>query len=171
MKFPEHSLSIFDIDTRSFSKYNVAYFIFHQSLNYGLLGQTKPFVNVKEMSVYSLCKILSRELRKERVHYVNESIRIYIANSCNGEKPRIIKTLAAKSLSNESGLQSTSQRCLTVEIYFTSYFLSMPINHMPELNTQCHMSNQTSKTTGHENADEDAFYIFNSFIFILRRKK
>lgn len=56
------------------------------------------------MSVYTLCKILSRELRKERVHYVSESIRIYITNSCNGEEPRIIKTLAAKSLSDGSGL-------------------------------------------------------------------
>lgn len=104
MKFPEHSFSIFDIDTRSFSKYNVAYFIFHYCLNYGLLGQTKPFVNGNEMSVYSLCKILSREFRKERVQYADESIRIYIANSCNGEEPRIIKILAAKSLSSESRL-------------------------------------------------------------------
>lgn len=127
MKFPEHSFSIFDIDTRSFSKYNVTYFIFHQCLNYGLLGQTKPFVNGKEMSVYYLCKILSRELRKERMQYMNESLRIYIANSCNREEPRIIKTLAAKSLCSECGLQSTSQQFLTLEIYFTS-FLSMSIN-------------------------------------------
>lgn len=128
MKFPEHPFSIFDIDTRSFSKYNVTYFIFHQCLNYGLLGQTKPFVNGKELSVYSLCKILSRELRKERVQYMNESLRLYIANSRNKEEPRIIKTLSAKSLSSESGLQSISQQFLTLEIYFTSCFLSMPIN-------------------------------------------
>lgn len=52
-----------DINTRSFSKYSVAYFIFHLCLNCGLPGQTKPFVNGKDMSVYYLCKVLSRELR------------------------------------------------------------------------------------------------------------
>lgn len=113
------TLSIFDFDTRSFWKYT---FLFHLCLNCGLLGQTKPFVNGKEMSIYSLCKILSRGLRKGRVHYVNENIRIYIANSCNGEEPRMIKTLAAKSFSSESELWSTSQQCLNLEIYLTSCF-------------------------------------------------
>lgn len=127
--------SLSDIDTRSFSKYNVAYFIFHLCLNCGLLEQTQPSVNDKEMLVYSLCKILSRALRKERVHCVNENRIIYTANSCNGEEPRMAETLAAKAFSSESKLWSTSQQFLNLEISHTSCVLFMLINHMPESNT------------------------------------
>lgn len=101
----------------------------------------------------------------------DENIRIYIANSCNGEQPRMIKTLAVKSSSSESELRSTSQQFLNLEIHLTSCFLSMPINHMPESNTYCHLSNQTSKTTGHGNADEDAFHTYSFFILMLKREK
>lgn len=87
------------------------------------------------MCVYCLCKILFRELGKERVYYVNEKIKIYTANSCNGEEPRMIKTLAANALSSEGELRSTSQQFLKLEVYLTSCFLSMPINLMPESNT------------------------------------
>lgn len=72
---------MFDIDTRSFSKYNMAYFVFHSCLNCGLSEQTNPLLNGKEMSAYSLYKTVSRELRKERVNYVRENIRIHTANS------------------------------------------------------------------------------------------
>lgn len=136
MKFPEPAFCIFDIATRTFSSYNVAYFMFHLCLNCGIFfWQTKPFVNGKKISVYSPYKVLSRGLRKERVHYVNENIRIYIANLCNGEEPSMIKTLAAKSFSSESELWSTSQQFLNLDISLTPCFLSMPINHMPESNT------------------------------------
>lgn len=101
----------------------------------------------------------------------DENIRIYIANSYNGEEPRMIKTLAVKSLSSESELWSTSQQFLNLEIHLTFCFSSMPINHMPESNTYCHLSNQTSKTTGHGNADKDAFHTFSSFILMLMSEK
>lgn len=47
------------------------------------------------MSAYS-AQIVSRELRKERVNYVRENIRIRTANSMKLEKPELAKTLAAK---------------------------------------------------------------------------
>ena len=106
------------------------------------------------------------------VHCVNENKRIYIAKSHNGNKPKMIETLAAKSLSSKSELWSTSQQFLKLlEIYLTSCFLSMPINHRPKSNTHRHLSNQTSKTTGYGNADKDAVHTFSSLILMLKRKK
>lgn len=60
------------------------------------------------------------------MHYVNESIRIYIANPCKGEELRMIKTLATKSLSNESELWCTSQQFLNLEICLASCFYPGP---------------------------------------------
>lgn len=105
------------------------------------------------------------------MHCVNENKRIYIAKSYNGDKSKMIETLEAKSLSSKSELWSTSQQFLNLRIYLTSCFLSMPIKHIPMSNTYCHLSNQTSKIIGYENANKDAFHTFNSFILMLKRKR
>lgn len=83
----------------------------------------------------------------------------------------MIKTLAVKSLNSESDLWSSSQQFLNLEIHLASCVSPMPINHMPEPNTYCPLSNHTSKMTGRGNANEDAFHIFSSFILMLKRVK
>lgn len=136
-------------------------------LNCGILGETKPFVNGRGMSVYSLCKILSRRLRKERVYYVNKNIRIYIANSCNGKVLRMIKTLPTKSLSSDSELWSTSQQFLNLEIYLTScFFYPCPL-------TTCQSQTPSAiclikQVNWQGKKCKDTFYSFNSFILMLK---
>lgn len=152
----------------------MAHFVFNLCLNCGL---SRGWVGGE-----ALCKwqghvcLLSLQNSIQRIvegkgALCDGNIRICIANSYNGEEPRMIKTLAVKPLCSESELWSTSQQFLNLEIHLTSCFSSMPINHIPESNTYCHLSNQTSKTTGHGNADKDVFYTFSSFILMLPSEK